>query len=209
MAVDRIRSGMVLGLGTGSTTSLAIEEIGRRIAAGELTGVKGVPTSSRTEALAHTSGIALTSLQEHPVLDLTIDGADEVDPDGEMIKGHGGALLREKIVASCSRRLVIAVDARKLVRILGETRSLPVAVVEFGWSTHLDALRELGGEPALRLTTTGEPYRTDDGHVIIDARFSGGISEPRRIDAHLRARPGVVETGLFLGFSPEVVVGRG
>jgi ribose 5-phosphate isomerase A len=207
-AVDRIQSGMVIGLGTGSTTNIAIEEIGRRLAAGELRDIQGVPTSLRTAALAREHGIPLTSLEAHPVLDLTIDGADEVDPAGNMIKGHGGALLREKIVASCSRRLVIAVDERKLVKVLGETRSLPIEVVEFGWNTHLDVLREMNAEPTLRLTGNGEPYRTDEGNVVIDARFAEGIKEPRRVDAQLRARAGVVETGLFLGFDPEVVVGR-
>jgi ribose 5-phosphate isomerase A len=160
-----------------------------------------------TQRCAESHGIPLTTLEEHPTLDLTIDGADEVDPDGNLIKGHGGALLREKIVASCSRRLLIVVDPSKLVTILGEKRALPVEIVDFGWSTHLDPLRALGAEPVLRLTTDGEPYRTDGGHVIIDALFAGGIAAPQRVEGMLRARPGVVETGLFLGFAPEIIVG--
>ena len=206
-AVAHVASGMTVGLGTGSTVDLAITELGRRIASGALRDVRGVPTSVATRRCAESHGIPLTTLEEHPTLDLTIDGADEVDPDGNLIKGHGGALLREKIVATCSRRLLIIIDPSKLVTILGEKRALPVEIVDFGWSTHLDSLRALGAEPALRLTTGGEPYRTDGGHVIIDALFAGGIAAPQRVEGMLRARPGVVETGLFLGFAPEVIVG--
>ena len=206
-AVDRVASGMVIGLGTGSTANLAIAELGRRLANGALRDVVGVATSVATEHCALDHGVPLASLEAYPVLDLTIDGADEVDPDGNLIKGHGGALLREKIVASCSRRLIIIVDRSKLVAALGEKHALPVEVAEFGWSTHLDALRGVGAEPALRIATTGEPFRTDGGHLIIDASFAGGISAPAVVDEALRARPGIIETGLFLGFGPEVIVG--
>lgn len=206
-AVDRIVSGMVIGLGTGSTANLAIAEVGRRLASGALRDVVGVATSVATEHCALDHGVPLVTLETHPVLDLTIDGADEVDPRGNLIKGHGGALLREKIVASCSRRLIIIVDRTKLVAALGEKCALPVEVAEFGWSTHLDALRGLGAEPALRVARTGEPFRTDGGHLILDASFAGGIAEPAAVDETLRARPGIIETGLFLGFDPEVIVG--
>jgi ribose 5-phosphate isomerase A len=209
-AVDLVRDGMVLGLGSGATARAAVREIGERLAAGRLSGIVGVPTSSVTQALALELGIPLTDLTAAPALDLTIDGADEVSPAGDMIKGLGGALLREKIVAAQSRRLVIAVDPTKLVRRLGERVPLPVEVLPFGWTTHLAFLRELGAEPVLRKPREeAAPFVSDDGHYIIDARFPGGIPDPRAVADALGKRAGVVETGLFLGLTPEVVVGRG
>ena len=208
-AVDLVRDGMLLGLGSGSAAGAAVREIGRRLAAGRLSGVTGIPTSSATRDLAREAGVPLADLPAQPRIDLTIDGADEVSPTGDLIKGLGGALLREKIVALHSRRLVIVVDQAKLVRRLGERAPLPVVVVPFGWSTHLDCLRELGAEPALR-TRRGEevPFVTDDGHYILDARFRGGIEDARALADVLARRTGVVETGLFLGMAPEVVVGQ-
>jgi ribose 5-phosphate isomerase A len=186
-AVDLVESGMVVGLGSGSTARLAVAEIGGRLARGTLRDIRGVPTSraARDDALA--CGVPLTTLEEQPTVDLTIDGADEVDPDGNLLKGAGGALLWEKIVASCSRRLVIVVDHTKLVERLGNWHPLPLEVVAFGWSTHLDAVRALGGEPALRVTAGGAPYHTDEGHYILDARFPAGISAPGHVERTLRA----------------------
>jgi ribose 5-phosphate isomerase A len=152
-------------------------------------------------------GIPLTTLEAHPQVDLTIDGADEVDPQGNLIKGHGGALLWEKIVATASRRLVIVVDPSKRVSRLGSTRALPVEVVAFGWRTHEPAIRALGASPALRRTPSGDPLRTDEGHYILDCTFPGGIPDLHAVEQALKRRPGVVETGLFLGFRPEVIVG--
>lgn len=206
-AVDLIVPGMIVGLGSGSTARLAICEIGERLARGTLRDVRGIATSRTTQQHAQAHGVPLTTLEAHPTVDLTIDGADEVDRAGNLLKGAGGALLWEKIVASHSRRLVIVVDPTKLVERLGERHPLPVEVVAFGWSTHLAALRELGGEPALRVTSDGAPYETDEGHYIIDARFPAGIPAPTDVERTLQARPGVVETGLFLGYSPEVIVG--
>jgi ribose 5-phosphate isomerase A len=206
-AVQLVRSGMVVGLGTGSTAKFAVEEIGRRIGAGQLRDIKGVPTSRATRDLAAAAGVPLTVLERHPVIDLTIDGADEVDPSRNLIKGHGGALLWEKIVAGASRRLVIVVDASKMVQRLGQTRALPVEVVPFGWRVHESVVRDLGGEPRLRVDERGEPYRTDEGHYILDCEFPGGIADPERVDRTLRLRAGVIETGLFLGLQPEVIVG--
>lgn len=208
-AVDLVRDGMLVGLGSGATAGFAVREIGRRLAAGQLSGIAGIPTSNATRDLAREVGVPLTDLSATPRLDLTIDGADEVSPAGNLIKGLGGALLREKIVAANSRRLVIVVDETKLVRRLGERAPLPVEVVPFGWSTHLDFLRELGAEPGLR-TLRGDtaPFVTDEGHYIIDAWFRGGIDHPGVLAAALGARTGVVETGLFLAMAPEVVVGR-
>ncbi len=209
-AVDLVRSGMALGLGSGATACAAVREIGRRLAEGTLSGLTGVPTSTVTRELAAEVGIPLVELSAGTRIDLTIDGADEVSPSGDLLKGLGGALLREKLVAIQSRRLVIVVDESKLVRRLGERAPLPVVVVPFAWSTHLDYLRSLGAEPKLR-TRKGEgaPFVTDDGHYIVDARFSGGIDDPRSLADALAARTGIVETGLFLGMTPEVVVGRG
>ena len=209
-AVDLVRDGMVVGLGSGATARAAVREIGRLLATGRLTGIVGIPTSNITRDLAQDLGIPLADLSARPQIDLTIDGADEVSPAGDLIKGLGGALLREKIVASRSRRLVIAVDPSKLVRRLGEKAPLPVEVVPFGWSIHLDFLRELGAEPEIRqLGAEDTPFVSDDGHYIIDALFSGGIPDPAAVAEALARRAGVVETGLFLGMAPEVVVGRG
>ncbi len=207
-AVSHVESGMVLGLGTGSTAALAVEAIGRRLAAGELSDIVGIPTSTRTRDQAKSLGIPLTTLEDHPSVDVTIDGADQVDADGNLIKGGGGALLWEKIVAAATRRYVIVVDASKLVERLGLGFPVPVEVMPFGWKTHLSTMKELGGEPALRLDAAGAPYVTDGGHYIIDVTFPEGMDFPSRVDGVLRARPGVVETGLFLGMAPEVIVGR-
>lgn len=205
-AVDAVQSGMVVGLGTGSTAAFAIEEIGRRIAEGALRDVVGIPTSNASHRLALECGVPLTTLEEHPKVDVTIDGADEIDPAGRVLKGGGGALLREKIVATRSARWILVVDAAKLVPHLGARYPLPVEVVTFGWQGHMDAIVALGAEPVLRLG--GEhPFVTDEGHYLIDARFPNGIEDPDAVHRALRARPGVVDTGLFLGLASEIVVG--
>ena len=207
-AAGLVRPGMVVGLGSGSTAGFVIEEIGRRLKRGTLDAVLGVATSRAAERHALASGIPLATLEDHPELDLAIDGADEVDPAGNLLKGAGGALLWERIVADCSRRLIIVVDRTKLVARLGIKYPLPIEVAAFGWSTHLAAIRALGGEPALRMGEESSRYRTDEGHYLIDARFPDGISDPGLVARVLRSRPGVVETGLFLDLSPEVIVGR-
>lgn len=207
-AVDRVRPGMVLGLGTGSTAALVVDEVGRRLQDGRLRDIIGIPTSAATQQQARDCGIPLGTLEDHPVVDLTIDGADEVDPDGQLIKGLGGALLREKIVATASRRLLIVVDPSKLVTRLGTRSPVPVEVVSFAAGTHAAAIRALGAEPQMRRSADGDLFRSDEGHVIVDCRFPEGIPDPHAVQAALRARPGVVETGLFLDFRPEVVVGR-
>ena len=206
-AVDLIQPGMVVGLGSGSTARLAIEEIGRRLVRGTLRDIRGVPTSRAARHDALTYGVPVTSLERVLMVDVTIDGADEIDPEGNLLKGAGGALLWEKIVASCSRRLLIVVDRTKLVERLGASHPLPLEVVAFGWNTHLEGVRALGGEPTLRATASGAPYHTDEGHYIVDAHFPAGIAAPARVERALRARPGVVETGLFLGYGAKVIVG--
>jgi ribose 5-phosphate isomerase A len=168
----------------------------------------GVPTSRATADLARARGLALTDLERRPLLDLAIDGADEVAPDGGLLKGAGGALVREKIVARAARRLVIAVDESKRVDRLGRRHPLAVAVEAFGWSTHMEAVRGLGAEPVLRVDAAGRTYATDDGHFILDCRFPDGIADAEDVARELKSRPGVIDTGLFLGFSPEVIVGR-
>lgn len=208
-AVELVESGMLLGLGTGSTAALAVEAIGRRLAEGGLRDVRGVPTSVRTRDLARGAGIPLTDLDESPCLDLTIDGADEVAPTLDLVKGGGGALLREKIVACATRRNVIVVDESKLVDRLGRNFPLPVEVVRFGWSTHVAALGRLGAEVTLRRSPGGAPYVTDEGHFLLDCRFADAIADPAGLERDIRARPGVVETGLFLGLATTLIVAGG
>jgi len=205
-AVDAVQPGMVVGLGTGSTAAFAIEEVGRRLAGGLLRDIVGIPTSNASHRLALECGVPLSTLERHPEVDVTIDGADEIDPAGRVLKGGGGALLREKIVATRSARWILVIDPTKLVPRLGARYPLPVEVVTFGWQGHFDALRALGAEPALR--SGGEhPFVTDEGHYLIDARFPNGIADPDAVHRTLRARPGVVDTGLFLGLTSDVIVG--
>lgn len=206
-AAERVRSGMVIGLGTGTTVAHFLEILGARIRGGELKDVVGIPTSERTAAAARHHGIPLATLEDEPVLDITVDGADEVDPNLNMIKGMGGALLREKIVACASNYLVIIVDERKLVSRLGLRSPLPVEVVPFGWSLHLPFLDSLGAQPVLRTWNHGEAFHTDSGHYILDCRFEGGIADPVRLERALRDRVGIIESGLFLGLADEVIVG--
>jgi len=200
-----VESGMRLGLGTGSTVYFALRGLGERIRRGELHDIVGVPTSRETERLAREFGIPLTTLEAHPRLDLAFDGADEVDPALNLIKGMGGALLREKIVAAAAERLIIMVDDSKLVPQLGTRSPLPVEVDPFGWQVHLPFLESLGATPTLRRTDAGDPVVTDGGHYIIDCRFDG-IDDPRRLETALNNRPGILENGLFLGMADAVVV---
>lgn len=207
-AVAMVEDGMKLGLGTGSTAAHVLQALAARRRKGELSDIVGVPTSRRTGEAARELGIPVASLDDHPHLDLDIDGADEVDPDLELIKGLGGALLWEKIVASAAERVIIVVDPTKLVARMGLRAPLPVEVVPFGWRTHLSAFRALGADPRLRTEDDGTPYVTDGGHYIVDCAFHDGIDSPRRLERGLLSRAGVVDTGLFVGFADVVVVGR-
>ena len=197
-AAMEVTSGMAVGLGTGSTAKYVIEAIGRRLSAGELTDVVGVPTSAATADLARRVGIPVTTLADRPVLDLAIDGADEIDPQLGLIKGLGGALLREKIVARAARRFVVVADDSKIVGRLGTRSALPIAVVQFEWASQLPWLRSLGCDPVLRQAMDGTPYVTDDGLYIVDCRFADGIPDAAALDRFLHDRPGIAETGLFL-----------
>jgi len=211
MAAERgaelVQSGMVLGLGSGSTATLAVQAIGRRLRERTLRDVIGVPSSSAIAAVARESGVPLTTLDEHPVLDLDLDGADEVDPNLNLIKGLGGALLWEKVVATASQRIVIFVDESKLVDRLGTKAPLPVEVIPFGWRTHVSFLESLGGKPERRADPDGKPFVTDEGNYILHCRFDG-ISNPEELERRLLTRAGVVGTGLFLGIAHEVIIGR-
>jgi ribose 5-phosphate isomerase A len=205
-AVAFIENGMRLGLGSGSTARHVVEIVARKLDAGELRDIVGVPTSRSTEALAAGLGIPLLTLDEQPRLDLTIDGADEVNPALDVIKGLGGALLWEKIVARASDRLVIVVDESKLVTKLGERAPLPVEVVPFGWTTHMQFFKDLGADPRVRTDDVGAPFRTDSGNLIVDCGFESGIPSARDVERSLNERAGVVESGLFLGMATAVVV---
>lgn len=202
-AVSLVRDGMTLGLGSGTTAVLALPLIAARLAQGWR--LAGVPTSRETEREAQRLGIPLVSLDTHPTLDLTIDGADEVDPGCNVVKGRGGALLREKIVAACSRYEVIVVDEEKLVRRLGERSLLPVEVVPFGREPARRRLAALGLEPTLR-QREGQPYLTDNGNLIFDCRLDPG-HDPAALAREICAVPGVVAHGLFLGLVDLVLVG--
>jgi len=205
-AAEWIEEGMVLGLGTGSTIRHLLDEIAARRGRGELRDLVGIPTSEQTATRARELGIPLGSLADHTEIDLTIDGADEVDPELRLIKGLGAALLREKIVAAASNRLVIVVDGSKRVERLGTRAPLPVEVDRFGAPIQPAFLRRLGCEPTLRVSRSGAPVVTDGGNHIYDCRFPLGISEPERLEQELNNHPGIIENGLFLGLADEVIV---
>jgi ribose 5-phosphate isomerase A len=205
-AADLVRSGMVLGLGTGSTTRPAVDIIGQRLQTGRLKDIVGVPTSEATRAQAHALGIPLGTLAEYPSLDLAIDGADEVDPDLNLIKGLGGALLREKIVEIAARRFAVVVDESKLVDRLGTRGPLPVEVTQFAWEAHVRWLEDLGCRAELRREADGSPFVTDNGNYIVHCTFRNGISDPLALSHTLIQRPGILEHGLFLGMATEVAV---
>jgi ribose 5-phosphate isomerase A len=205
-AAALVSSGMVVGLGTGSTAIHATRRIGELLASGSLRDVTGVPTSRATADEARRLAIPLLTEDLPREIDLTIDGADEVDPSLDLIKGGGGALFREKIVAQASRRVVIVVDESKLSRALGTRHALPVEVARFGWKSQERFLETLGGRPSLRLGADGKSaYETDQGNWILDCAF-GPIAKPRDLAAALAARAGIVEHGLFCGIASEVIV---
>ena len=204
-AVEFVESGMVVGLGTGSTTAFAVIRIGECLKSGDLKNIVGIPTSIRTETLAGEWGIPLCGLEDQPVIDVTIDGADEVDPDLNLIKGGGGALLREKVVAQASRQNIIIVDESKLSPCLGTRWALPVEVIPFAAKSAENFLKSLGAAVTLRLDDNGQPYQTDQNNFILDANF-GEMADPNRVAAKLNERAGIVEHGLFLGLASDVIV---
>ena len=199
-----VQSGMVVGLGSGSTAIHATREIARRYHCGDLRDIHGIPTSRQTEADANALGLPLTSLERHPRIDITIDGADEVDPDFNLIKGGGGAHTREKIVAQATQRFIIVIDDSKLSRQLGTTWVLPVEALPFGWQAQAAFLESLGAKPVMRMAGE-QPFLTDQGNFILDCDF-GPMEDVEALAARLNARAGIVEHGLFIGMARDVVV---
>jgi ribose 5-phosphate isomerase A len=204
-AAKLVRDGDVVGLGTGSTAYFAVVALGERVKAG--LKIIGIPTSVRTADLARAVGIPLTTLDEHPEIDITIDGADEVDPKLNLIKGGGGALTREKVIATASKKMVVVADSGKVVAVLGKF-PLPVEVISFARTVVERKIVALGGSPKLRLKPDGSPYLTDNGNQILDCSF-GKIDDPPALARKLSGTPGVVENGLFIGLAKLAIVGRG
>lgn len=204
-AVELVRPGMVIGLGHGSTAHYALLKIAELWQAGRLAGIKVIPCSRAVEREARELGLPLATLEDFPEVDLTIDGADEIDPKLNVIKGGGGALLREKIVAQATRREVIVADFTKLSPALGTRFPLPVEVLPFGWKSQAKFLEALGARVVLRTEANGAPYLTDQGNYILDCWF-GPISDPWALAEKLGARAGIVEHGLFLGLVHEAFV---
>jgi ribose 5-phosphate isomerase A len=204
-AVGFIKSGMVVGLGTGSTAAYAVQQIAKRLHSGDLNNIVGIPTSMRTEKLARELNVPLCELGAQPAIDVTIDGADEVDPHLDLIKGGGGALLREKVVAQASRRNIIVVDESKLSPQLGTRWALPIEVIAFAAKAEENFLKSLGASVKLRLNNKGQPYQTDQNNFILDANF-GKIADPNLLAAKLNERAGIVEHGLFLSLAGDIIV---
>lgn len=203
-AAALVTDGMVVGLGTGSTVHFTIVELARRVREEGL-NIVGIPTSEASAKLAADGGITLTDLDAHPEVDLTIDGADEFDPQLHLIKGGGGALTREKIVAKASKRMVVVADASKEVAHLGSTFALPIEVIELGLTPVLRLVESLGATATVRGDADGVRYYTDNGHPIIDAKWTQ-IEDPIGLEQTLNLYPGVVECGLFLGMCDTVFV---
>lgn len=204
-AVETIQSGMVIGLGSGSTAIFAVRRLSEMLHAGTLSNIVGIPTSQQTAEEARRLEIPLTSLDDHPHIDITIDGADEIDPKLNAIKGGGGALLHEKIVAKASRILIIVIDESKMSPVLGKRWAVPVEVIPFGWRLQADYLASLGAQLTLRRQADNTPFQTDEGNYILDCDF-GEIADPYTLAERLKARTGIVEHGLFLDLAGEVIV---
>lgn len=204
-AVEQVQSGMVLGLGTGSTARYAVIKIGQLWQAGVLTDIAGIPTGEETAALARDYDIPLADLDDFELVDLTIDGADEIAPNLDLIKGLGGALLREKMIEQATKYFIVIADGSKQVNKLGTRSPLPVEVTRFGWKTQARWLTTLGCRPILR-GDEQEPYVTDNGNYILDCTFPNGIDEPAQLAMTLQSRTGIVEHGLFLGLANEAIV---
>lgn len=204
-AAQLVRDGEIVGLGTGSTAYFAVVALAERVLKG--LKIRGIPTSLHTAGLARRLGIPLTTLDEHPELDITIDGADEVGPKLNLIKGGGGALLREKIIASASKKMVVVADSTKIVTALGNF-PLPVEIIDFARAVVEKKIAALGATIKLRSTSDGKPFVTDEGHHILDCSF-GSINDPPTLARELSDIPGVVEHGLFIGLAKLALVGRG
>lgn len=208
VAANLVQSGSVVGLGTGSTTAFAIQFLGDRLKSGELKDIKGVPTSFQASVLAKQYGIPLTTLDEIDTIDIAIDGADEVDPQKNLIKGGGAAHTREKIVDSLAQQFIVVVDSSKLVDRLGSTFPLPVEVLPLAITPVTNAIEKLGGKPELRMGVKKDgPVITDQGNMVLDVTFAA-IDNPVELEKTLNNIPGVVENGLFIGVATKVLVGE-
>jgi ribose 5-phosphate isomerase A len=207
-AAQRVQSGTIVGLGTGSTTAYAIQYIGDRIKKGDLKDIKGIPTSFQAEVLAKDHGIPLTSLDAVDHIDVAIDGADEVDPQKNLIKGGGAAHTREKVVDSLAAQFIVVVDSGKLVDRLGSTFKLPVEVIPMAYAPVMRAIEKLGGKPELRMgVKKAGPVVTDQGNMVIDVTFDS-IDNPGELEKTINNIPGVLENGLFVGVANVVLVGE-
>ncbi|MEQ8757366.1 ribose-5-phosphate isomerase RpiA [Coleofasciculus sp. G1-WW12-02] len=207
-AAERVKSGTIVGLGTGSTTAYAIQYIGDRIKKGDLKDIKGIPTSFQAEVLAKEHGIPLTSLDAVDHIDVAIDGADEVDPQKNLIKGGGAAHTREKVVDSLAAQFIVVVDSGKLVDRLGSTFKLPVEVIPMAYAPVMRAIEKLGGKPELRMgVKKAGPVVTDQGNMVIDVTFDS-IDNPGELEKTLNNIPGVLENGLFVGVANVVLIGE-
>ncbi|MBL8152574.1 MAG: ribose-5-phosphate isomerase RpiA [Anaerolineae bacterium] len=204
-AAQFVESGMVVGLGYGSTAIWAVRQIAERLQRGELRDIVGIPCALKTEIEARELGIPLGTLETNPVIDVTIDGADEVDPALDLIKGGGGALLREKIVAQASRREIIIVDPSKMVPRLGTKWALPIEVIPFGYGSQIRFLESLGAEVQIRQNGEGAPFQTDQHNLILDCRF-GPIPDTHMLAEKIKYRTGIVEHGLFIGLATDVII---
>ncbi|MCP9881491.1 ribose-5-phosphate isomerase RpiA [Cyanobium sp. Alchichica 3B3-8F6] len=208
-ATEQIRSGMVVGLGSGSTAALMIQALGAKLNSGELTDVVGVTTSFQGEVLAAELGIPLKSLNAIERIDLAIDGADEVDPSFQLIKGGGACHVQEKLVARRAERFVVVVDATKLVDTLNLGFLLPVEVLPGAWRQVQAELAAMGGDAQLRMAVKkAGPVVTDQGNLVLDVKFAGGISDPAGLEAAINNLPGVLENGLFVNITDQVLVGE-
>ncbi|MBE2200454.1 MAG: ribose-5-phosphate isomerase RpiA [Anaerolinea sp.] len=204
-AVTAIQSGMVVGLGTGSTAVFAVRALGKLLQDGRLHTIVAIPTSEATAREAERVGIPLTTLDQHPLIDVGIDGADEITPTLDLIKGLGGALLREKIITLATKRFIVIADSSKKVPRLGIRAPLPVEVIPFARQPVHDYLVSLGARPVLR-ARQGQPFITDEGNIILDCHFDNGIPDPLWLAQAIKQRPGVVEHGLFLGLAQTAVI---
>jgi ribose 5-phosphate isomerase A len=206
-AVEFIKSGMVLGFGTGSTFNYVLYLLSEKLKSGELKNILGVPSSEKTEKLAKELNIRTASLSDYTTLDLTIDGADEVDKKLNLIKGGGAAHLREKIIAQASKQYVIIVDESKISKVLGEKWAVPIEVIKMAVDVEREFLESMGAKVKLRLNQNNIPFITDEGNYILDANF-GIISYPKKLARKLEKRAGIVEHGLFINMADYVVVAK-
>lgn len=208
-AVDQIKNGMILGLGSGSTAALMIEALALKIKSGEIKDVVGVTTSFQGEVLASELGIPLKSLSSVSEIDLAIDGADEVDPSFQLIKGGGACHVQEKLVAALAKKFIVVVDSSKLVKKLNLDFKLPVEVLPSAWKQVKQTLAQFGGEGDLRMAQKkAGPIVTDQGNLILDLTFKNGIDQPELLESQINNIPGVLENGLFINLTDEVLVGR-